>query len=602
MNAECLLCHETRGSASWNGYGWDFFQAFDDVLPGVETCDGDDEGTDVSIAEALICIQNLDSDQDIAGGFSNIEEILESTQPGWTEGPNNTIYTRSGTIFGELPPDVDIGSLDPGGAGGTGGGGGTGGTAGGGGTGGDECNGNHDPIPPGQIKRSSIVVKPGQSIQKALDMAQEGTKIYVHAGIYEEPCNLTNGLNITKSGIHLIGQSKSSSDNEKKRVIIQGTGDQRNGIVIVPPDVAAAAQPQGRVVESRTDCMGCHTDMGPPFPLHPDVPKYIPMDTDPYLYDIKIEGITVEGFDNNGFFTEHVDGFVFANIRSIDNLNYGIFPVLSKNGIIRDSYSTGSTKDSALWVETSEHVLVQGNVVEKSTNGIEVSNSDDILVIDNEMRNNTIGAAILLLPDIFGNRGSAKRIDLYNNWIHDNNLPNGARPGSILGFFPAGQGILFAGVDDSVISGNLIENNDFIGIAIADYCGALAQTDFACPTEPDDDFPEGFLLDQAAENNTVVGNVLVNNATNPDPDPEEPNPFAFAAADLSLLTLPTFIVGLPGDPTPFHGNCYEDNLTSSTPEFFALWYAFLFENPELVQPEGPFPPPPFPPWAPPSCP
>ena len=576
-NADCQLCHETPQPVSrdWNGYGWDFFQA---RLAGL------------SFEEAFISIEDLNSDED-PGGFTNLEEILESTQPGWTEGPNNTIYTDfpvDDEFPNQLPPN-DIGQLDPGGGGGAGGTGGMGGT---GGTGGD------DMFPPGQFKRRTIVVvNPGRSIQEAIDRAQPGTRIYVLAGDYTEPNNPTNGLNITKSGIHLIGQN-----NPRKRVRLLATNGQRNGIVVVPPDVAAAAQPEGRVVESRTDCMGCHTDMGPPFPLHPDVPRYIPMDTDPYLYDIRIEGITVEGFDNNGFFTEHVDGFVFDNIRSIDNLNYGIFPVLSKNGVIRDSYSTGSTKDSALWVETSENVLVQGNVVENSTNGIEVSNSDDILVIDNEMRNNTIGAAILLLPDIFGNRGSAKRIDLYNNWIHDNNLPNGARPGSILGFFPPGQGILFAGVDDSVISGNLIENNDFIGIAIADYCGALAQTDFACPTEPDDDFPEGFLLDQAAENNTVVGNVLVNNATDPDPDPEKPNPFAFAAADLSLLTLPTFIVGLPGDPTPFHGNCYEDNLTSSTPEFFALWYAFLFENPDLVQPTGPFPPPPFPPWAPPSCP
>jgi len=547
-SAQCQLCHETPQPVSrdWNGYGWDFFQARLDGL---------------SFEEAFISIEGLDSDLD-PDGFSNLDEILESTQPGWTNGPSNTIFSDDppSETPGQTPPN-DIGPLDPGGAGGAGGMGGAGGT------GGDEM------FPPGQFKRrTQVVVNPGQSIQEAIDRARPGTRIYVLAGDYTEPNNPTNGLKITKSGIHLIGQS-----NSQKRVRLlaapgQCNGIQCNGIVVVPPDVAAAAQPEGRVVESRTDCMGCHTDMGPPFPLHPDVPKYIPMDTDPYIYDIKIEGITVEGFENNGFFTEHVDGFVFDNIRSINNLNYGIFPVLSKNGVIRDSYSTGSTKDSALWVETSVNVLVQGNVVEKSTNGIEVSNSDDILIIDNEMRNNTIGAAILLLPDIFGNRGSAKRIHLYNNWIHHNNLPNGARQGSILGFFPAGQGILYAGVDDSVISGNLIENNDFIGIAIADYCGALAQTEFACPTEANDDFPQGFLEDQAAENNTVVGNVLVNNATNPDPGPPEypPNPFAFAAAELSLLTLPTFLVGLPGDPFPYHGNCYENNQPTDA-SFFSLF-------------------------------
>jgi len=462
-----------------------------------------------------------------------------------------------------------------GGMAGTGGVGGTGGMAGAGGmggTGGDECDPGHDRIPPGQFKRGTIVVKPGQSIQEAIDRAQEGTRIFVHSGIYEEPCNPTNALNITKSGIHLVGQS-----NKNKRVIIRKTGDQRNGIVIRPPDVPAAMQPDrpGEEPLKSTDCMGCHTDMGPPFPLLPDVPKVMPTEADPWIYDLEVRSITIQGFRNNGLNTEHVDGFVFDDVESIDNLNYGIFPVLSRNGVITNSYSTGSTLDSALWVETSDNVLVQGNVVENSTNGIEVSNSDDIMVVDNEMRNNTIGAAILLLPDIWNNHPGAKRIDLYNNWIHDNNRPNGARPGSILGFFPAGQGILFAGVDESVISGNLVERNDFIGIAIADYCGALSQTPFRCPDVPDDDFPLGFLLDQAAENNSVIGNVLLDNSTNPDPDPDNPNPFAFAAADLSLLTVP------PPFP-PYHGNCYEDNEPEDA-SFFSL-FEFVTQQPQPPPP------------------
>jgi parallel beta-helix repeat protein len=528
----------------------------------------------------------LNSDND-PGGFSNIEEIDLSTQPGWTDGPNNTVLDP---ILGEMPnqsPPAGIDPYDPdggGGTGGSGGGGGTGGTAGGGGTGGtggDECDPGHDPIPPGQFKRGTIVVKPGQSIQEAINRAQEGTRIFVHGGVYTEPCNDTNGLEITKSGIHLIGQS-----NKNKRVIIESSNGQRNGIAIVAPEVPAAGQPLGREVE-HTDCMGCHTDMGPPFPLLDDVPTGRDTDGDPWLYNVTVESITIRGFRNNGIFTRHVDGFVFDDLESIDNHNYGIFPVLSRNGVITNSFSTGSDLDSALWVETSEHVLVQGNVVEKSTNGIEVSNSDDILVIDNEMRDNTIGAAILLLPDIYDDRPGAKRIDIKNNWIHDNNRPNGARAGSILAFFPQGEGILFAGADDSVISGNIIENNDFIGVAIADYCGALSQTPFACPEEPDDDYPLGFLLDQAAENNRVIGNVLVNNATNPDPDPEDnPNPFAFAAADLSLLTVP------PPMP-PHHGNCYENNQPEDA-SFFSLWYLVLLMDPNLPDP------PPLP-WQPPSC-
>jgi parallel beta-helix repeat protein len=304
------------------------------------------------------------------------------------------------------------------------------------------------------------------------------------------------------------------------------------------------------------------------------------MDDDPWLYDIEVRNIEVQGFRNNGFFTEHVDGFVFDNIRSIDNSNYGIFPVLSKNGVISNSYSEGSDLDSGLWVETSENVLVQGNVITGSVNGIEVSNSDDILVIDNEAYGNTIGAAILLLPDIYDNKDSAKRIDLVNNWFHDNNKTNTARPGSVLSYIPKGQGILYVGADDGEISGNLVEHNDFVGIAVVDYCLPFQGTPFACSLDPSVSLE--FLFDQAAEDNRVADNVLVNNGTNPDPG----NPFPDFAAELTLLTLPASLTGLPGDDRPYHGNCYEDNQPEDA------WFFSLFDATIGVQP----------PWTPPPCP
>jgi parallel beta-helix repeat protein len=570
-NAECQLCHvNPNGQQPFNAYGWNILEALENGA-----CDTDMSG-DVSNEEAFICVEILDSDSDPTAS-SDLTEINASTQPGWTDGPFNTYYSTSGDpVENQLPPD-DIGPLDPdgaGGMGGMGGEGGMGGMGGEGGTGGADCEPSGDPIPPGQFKRGTIVVKAGQSIQDAIDRAQEGTRIYVHAGIYEEPCNPTNGLNITKSGIHLVGQS-----NKNKRVIIRSTGDQRNGIVIVPPDVPAAAQPQGAEEVERTDCMGCHADLAPPFPLHPNVPTVIPLDTDPWLSDIEVRGITIQGFRNNGLFGEHLDGFVWDDIESIDNRNYGIFPVLSKNGVISNSYSTGSDLDSALWVETSENVLVVNNLVENSVNGIEVSNSDDILVIGNEARNNTIGAAILLLPDIYDNKDSAKRIDLVDNWVHDNNKPNTARPGSILSFIPRGQGILYVGIDESEVSGNLVEDNDFVGIAVVDYCLPFEGTPFACSLDPT--ITLEFLLDQAAEDNRVEDNILVNNGTDPDPG----NPFPDFAAELTLLTLPASFVGLPGDDRPYHGNCYEDNQPEDA-SFFSLFDATIGVPP---------------PWTPPPC-
>ncbi len=509
-NAACQLCHvETNGGSPWNGYGWDIRDALAD--PG---CDLNANGV-VSNAEAFFCVELDNSDGD-GSGFDNITEIGLSTQPGWTEGPFNTHYSRSGTTEGNLPPG-GIGPIDP--------------------------DGTEPPppepplppddtadLPPGQLVRNTIVVRPGDSIQTAIDRAKPGTRIYILAGTYKEVQNPTNGLTITKNGLTIIGQKT-----KKKRVVIENAGSQRNGIVVVPED--------------RADCMGCHTDLAPPFPVHPGTPMGLKM-RDPMMHGIEIRSITIKGFRNNGLFTENVDGFKIIDVESIDNRNYGIFPTLSKNGLISHSKAIGSSLDSGIWVETSENVTVQHSFVSGNVNGLEVSNSDDILLAHNEATGNTVGAAILLLPDIFDDRPGAKRIDLRNNWIHDNNKENTARPGSILSFVPSGTGVLYLGVDQSTVSNNRIENNDFSGVATADYCLAVLGTPFDCFTGSDPTITPEFLADQAATDNAVVDNVLVNNGTNPDPL----HPFAFAAADLTLLSL---------EPS----NCYAGNVFTT---FFSI--------------------------------
>jgi hypothetical protein len=294
-NAVCQLCHldATGGGDPWNAYGWDIGDALIDP-----DCDLNLSGN-VTNEEAFFCVELLDSD---GQGDDNVTEIGLGTQPGWTEGPFNTLYFRSGqTLENQLPPDPNaIGPLDP--------------------------DGSEPPppppppppgdderdFPPGQLKRNTIVVKPGESIQAAIDRAEEGTRIFVLAGVYREIGNPTNGLNITKNGIRLIGQKAPS-----KRVILENAGNQRNGIVVVPP--------------AEKDCMSCHADMAPPFPLLPGVESG-PPETDPLLYDIEIRGITIRGFGNNGLFTQRVDGYKIIDVESINNRNYGIFPTLSRPG------------------------------------------------------------------------------------------------------------------------------------------------------------------------------------------------------------------------------------------------------------------------------
>jgi parallel beta-helix repeat protein len=287
--------------------------------------------------------------------------------------------------------------------------------------------------------------------------------------------------------------------------------------------------------------------MAPPFPLRPGV-ETGPVNAEPALYDFEIRGFTIDGFVNNGLFTERVDGFRIIDVESVGNRNYGIFPTLSKNGLVTHSRASGSD-DSGIWVETSENVEVVHNVVTGNVNGFEVSNSDDVLLAHNEARGNTVGMAILLLPDIFDDRPGAKRIHARDNRVVSNNKVNTARPGSILATVPAGTGVLYVGVDESEIARNHVEGNDFAGIALVDYCLAVVGTEFGCEADPT--VTREFRRDHSATNNRVIDNLLIGNGTNPDPN----HLFAFAAADLGLLTLQP------------NGNCFAGNLFST---FFSV--------------------------------
>jgi parallel beta-helix repeat protein len=361
------------------------------------------------------------------------------------------------------------------------------------------------------------LVSPGQSIQSAVDHAAPHGWVFVLPGIYHETADATNGLNVTFS-VNLVGLST-----PRKRVILENSGAQSNGIVAVPAD--------------RTQCMSCHSSLAPPFALKPGVTGNLRM-RNPMIRGLTISGITIRNFMNNGLFTENVDGFLIDDVESIGNKNYGIFPTLSKNGVVRRNHVSGSD-DAGLWVETSENVWVANNLLEGNVLGLEVSNSDDVAVTDNEVRNNSVGVGVFLFPGLFDDHPGGKHIDLWSNSIHDNNKANTARPGALASELPIGVGVFFMAPDDSKIAANQIRNNEFAGIVAADYCVVFAGGAHDCAI--DTKITPAFLADQDVTNLQIARNVLVGNGNDPPP-----SPFAFAAGDLTYLSFGA-------------GNCFAHN-------------------------------------------
>jgi len=73
----------------------------------------------------------------------------------------------------------------------------------------------------------------------------------------------------------------------------------------------------------------------------------------------------VESFPKNGIQTRFVDGFKFIKCYSVDNLNNGIYPTLSSNGVVSSCTSSGSG-DAGIWIAGSQNVTATDNEVYNS--------------------------------------------------------------------------------------------------------------------------------------------------------------------------------------------------------------------------------------------
>ena len=102
--AGCQLCHKSSlvGGDGWNEYG----QAVRSGLGGNTLVDK------AAIKIEFGAVEDIDSDGDPTVA-TNIDEITSNTQPGWTEGPGNSIYFKNDDIVEQSPPSELTTPLDP---------------------------------------------------------------------------------------------------------------------------------------------------------------------------------------------------------------------------------------------------------------------------------------------------------------------------------------------------------------------------------------------------------------------------------------------------------------------------------------------------------
>lgn len=189
--------------------------------------------------------------------------------------------------------------------------------------------------------------------------------------------------------------------------------------------------------------------------------------------NITLEGFTVQDSKGDAIKTMNVQGMVFRDLKTewtgkpkAENGSYGLYPVQCSKVLIERCTAIGAS-DAGIYVGQSREVIVRHSTAHHNVAGIEIENTLNAEVYENEAYENTGGFLVFDLPDLVQKKGGHVRA--YKNRFHDNNLPNFAPKGNIVAKVPDGTGVMILATNHVEIFDNTIENNRTIGVGIISY-------------------------------------------------------------------------------------------------------------------------------------
>jgi parallel beta-helix repeat protein len=189
--------------------------------------------------------------------------------------------------------------------------------------------------------------------------------------------------------------------------------------------------------------------------------------------NITITGLSVIESRGDAIKVQETDGIRFIDVRTAwsgkpdkENGAYGLYPVNCTNVLIDRCEASGAS-DAGIYVGQSKNIIVKNSTAFKNVAGIEIENSLNADVFKNEAYQNTGGLLVFDLPDLVQKKGGFIRV--FDNYIHDNNLPNFAPKGNIVAKVPDGTGVMILATNHVEIYNNQIINNNTAGTAIISY-------------------------------------------------------------------------------------------------------------------------------------
>ncbi|WP_025897949.1 parallel beta-helix domain-containing protein [Sneathiella glossodoripedis] len=186
-----------------------------------------------------------------------------------------------------------------------------------------------------------------------------------------------------------------------------------------------------------------------------------------------LQDFAVEDSKGDAIKSKGVDGIAMINLRvewtdgpKSTNGAYGLYPVQSKNVFIHGCVAIGAS-DAGIYVGQSDRIIVANSRGEFNVAGLEIENSYNADVFDNVLTRNTGGLLVFDLPNLPQQGGHNVRF--FRNKSFNNDTPNFAPEGNIVGIVPRGTGMIVMANENVEIFENEFYENDTMNIVVASY-------------------------------------------------------------------------------------------------------------------------------------
>ncbi len=212
--------------------------------------------------------------------------------------------------------------------------------------------------------------------------------------------------------------------------------------------------------------------------------------------DFLIEDLAIEDTVGDALKVNEGNNIVIRRVRTewtngpdVNNGAYGIYPVQTTNVLVEGSIAIAAS-DAGIYVGQSRDVIVRNNEARDNVAGIEIENTIGADVYENLAENNTGGILVFNMPQI-PQRGHSTRV--YNNKVIANNTENFAAPGTAVSGVPKGSGIIINSNDRVEIFANEVSDNETANVLISSYFSAnyAGQRELA---ESFDPYPEEIYI------------------------------------------------------------------------------------------------------------